>query len=284
MTNSADFEQYRGSLLAVAYRLLGSAAEAEDAVQDTWLRWRSADEASIREPRAWLCRVLSRICIDRLTSARARREVYPGTWLPEPVLTTSPVDAESISLGFLVLLERLSPLERAVFVLRRAFDYTHVEIAETVGISEAASRQSLHRAKLRLADGIPRFSADRAAHSRLLEAFARVLASGEVSSIAALLAEDATLFADGGGKVPGAALRPICGREPIARFLVGLRRKTDLGEDFILKVAEVNGWPSLIGQRKTGTLFVMMIETNDVNITSIHNVVNPDKLGLSRVN
>jgi RNA polymerase sigma-70 factor (ECF subfamily) len=143
-----DFERHRPHLRGIAYRMLGSAAEAHDAVQDAWVRYRTADTAAIVDPRAWLSATTVRICIDRLTSARARRETYPGTWLPEPVLTTTPLDLESIQLGFLVLLERLDPRERVVFLLHRVFDYSHAEIGEILNISEALSRQALHRSVL----------------------------------------------------------------------------------------------------------------------------------------
>ena len=142
-----EFERHRPFLMGIAYRMLASSAEAEDAVQDTWLRWQSGDTRSIADARAWLSTTIVRICIDRLKSARARRETYPGTWLPEPVLTTTPLDLESIRFGFLVLLERLDPRERPVFLLHQVFDYSHAEIGEMLELSEAASRQALHRAK-----------------------------------------------------------------------------------------------------------------------------------------
>jgi RNA polymerase sigma-70 factor, ECF subfamily len=278
-----SFEAHRARLMAVAYRMLGSAAEAEDAVQDTWLRWQGVDGDSVRDPAAWLCKAISRICIDRLTSARARRETYPGSWLPEPVSTTTPVDIESISLGFLVLLERLTPLERAVFVLHRVFDYSHSETGDALGISEAASRQALHRASTHIAAGKPRFDSTRAAHERLLNAFADALAQGDVATIASVLAEDATLYGDAGGKVRGAIERPIVGRDRVSRFFAGILAKTTLAPDLVVTVEDVNGWPALVGRTGAGVSFVLSIETDGTHIITVQNVVNPDKLTLRHV-
>src|ERR1044071_1884763 len=161
MATLQTFQDLRLRLMAIAYRMLGSFAEAEDALQDAWLRWQEADEAGIRDPAAWLVTTMSRLCIDRLPSARARRESYPGEWLPEPVITSEPIDAESISLGFLVVLERLNPTERAVFVLHKVFDYSHREVGEILGMTEATVRQTFHRAQAHVAEHRPRFHASR---------------------------------------------------------------------------------------------------------------------------
>lgn len=269
--------------MAIAYRMLGSSAEAEDAVQDTWLRWLSADRSDVGDARAWLSTTVARICIDRLKSARARRETYPGTWLPEPVSTTVPLDLESISHGLLVLLERLNPIERAVFVLHCAFDYTHAEIGEIVGINETASRQALHRAKAHVSAGRLRFASTRAAHERHLHAFVAALTRGDVDSIEEVLAEDAILYGDGGGKVRGAIMRPVEGRARVARFFAGLLAKTPLADDLVARVEDVNGWPALVGRRDAGVSFVITIETDGTGITTIRNVVNPDKLVLRAI-
>jgi RNA polymerase sigma-70 factor, ECF subfamily len=276
------FEAVRGRLMAIAYRMLGSSAEAEDAVQDTWLRWQAADRSAIRDPGAWLSTTLSRLCIDRLTSARARREVYPGTWLPEPVKTTAPIDVESIAIGFLVMLERLTPVERAVFVLHRAFDFSHAEIAATLAISEDTSRQALHRAAARIAGGKPRFGADPANHRRLLVAFLGALATGDVESIRAVLADDATLYGDGGGRVRGAILRPVHGADRIARFFAGLVAKTELGP-LVPAIEDINGALAIVGRDQDGVRFVITIETDDAHIVVIRNIVNPEKLALRHV-
>lgn len=283
MTNDV-FETHRPTLMAIAYRMLGSASEAEDAVQDTWLRWQASDRSDVRDPRAWLSTALTRLCIDRLTSARARREVYPGTWLPEPVLTPTPMDVESISMGLLVVLERLNPIERAVFVLSRVFDFTHAEIAETLSITEEASRQSLHRARGHVAADKPRFKSSATAHERVLKAFLVALSSGEVAPIAALLTEDAVLYGDGGGKVRGAILRPVKGRNRVARFFAGLMGKTPDLHELRTRLEVVNGWPALVGSDPKGVRFVLTIETDGTHIAVIRNVVNPDKMVLRQVN
>lgn len=270
-------------MLAVAYRMLGSASEAEDAVQDAWLRWQAADRADVRDPGAWLATTVARLCLDRLTSARARREVYPGTWLPEPVRTTAPVDVESIAIGFLVLLERLNPVERAVFVLHRAFDFSHAEIAASLGITDDASRQALHRATAHVTAGKPRFDTDRATHERLLGAFLGALSTGEVERIRALLAADATLYGDGGGKVQGAILRPVHGADRIARFFAGLVAKTPDLAEIAVTIEEVNGGPAIVGRDHTGVRLVLTIETDGTAITVIRNIVNPDKLALPQL-
>lgn len=274
------FEKHRRYLRAIAYRMLGSSADAEDAIQDAWIRWQSADHQAVVNARAWLSKTLVRICIDRLTSARARREVYPGTWLPEPVLTQAPVDLDSIEVGFLVLLECLNPIERAVFLLKQVFEYSHAEVAEILGISEVASRQLLHRAKKRVAAGKPRFEVDRDTHRRLLEGFLNAVSSGKVESIASLLTEDATLYGDGGGKVRGAILRPVVGRDRVARFFAGLLAKTPLPPGLSVEVTDVNGWPAAVGRAPSGIHFVTTIETDGVSISTICNIVNPDKLCL----
>lgn len=274
------FEDLRPKLVAIAYRMLGSAGDAEDAVQDTWLRWQSADRDVIRDPGAWLSTTLGRICIDRLTSARARREVYPGTWLPEPVRTTTPLDVESIAIGFLVLLERLNPIERAVFVLQRAFDFSHGEIASALSISEEASRQALHRATTHLAAQRPRFPANRSEHERLLGAFLGALTTGDVGQIRSLLATDAVLYGDGGGKVRGAILRPIEGADRVARFFAGLVAKTPDLHELTAAIEEVNGEPAIVGRDRERVRVVLMIETNGSQITVVRNIVNPDKLAL----
>jgi RNA polymerase sigma-70 factor (ECF subfamily) len=273
------FEELRRYLSAIAYRMLGASKDAEDAVQDTWLRWQAVDASTIVDARAWLSRVIVRICIDRLTSARARRETYPGTWLPEPVATTTPIDLASIELGFLTLLERLDPIERAVFLLHQVFDYSHAEIAQILDLDDVLSRQVLHRAKKHLSSGRPRFEANRDAHGRLLHAFMAALSRGDVESIASVLREDAVLYGDGGGKVRGAILRPVIGRERVARFFAGLVAKMAL-PDFVVEISDVNGWPALIGRIDGQTRFVLTIETDGAAIAAIRNVVNPEKLHL----
>lgn len=280
---SDEFERHRTILMGIAYRMLGSSAEAEDAVQDAWLRYRSADTAAIVNARAWLSTVIARICIDRLTSARAQRETYPGPWLPEPVLTTTPLDLESIQLGFLVLLERLDPKERAVFLLHQVFDHSHAEIAAMLDISEAASRQSLHRAKEHVAANKPRFQADRETHQRLLSAFMAAVSKGDVAAISSVMAEDVVLVGDHGEKRPGAILRSIVGPERVARFFASQIARSPSPPDFAVEVTDVNGWPALVGRRGGAVTFVINIETDGEKIVTIRSVLNPLKLHLPHV-
>jgi RNA polymerase sigma-70 factor, ECF subfamily len=281
------FNTDRPLLFSIAYRMLGSASDAEDILQDAWLRYRSADEATIRSPRAFATTIVTRLCLDRLKSARTAREKYVGPWLPEPVLT-SEVErpdsvlqrAESVTLAFLVLLETLSPEERAVFLLKDIFEYGHSEIAEMLGITIDNSRQLLHRAKARLAEGRPRLTGSPGARRAVAERFARAFASGDASALTELLASDVGMWSDGGGKV-SAARRPLVGRDEVLNFLVGVQRTAQnagLTEDATLAIEDVNSEPALVlrvGQRLE-SVFVLSIE--DETISAIRVVRNPDKL------
>jgi RNA polymerase sigma-70 factor (ECF subfamily) len=278
-----EFERHRPLLMGIAYRMLGSSAEAEDAVQDAWLRWQSADTGAIGDPRAWLSTTIARICIDKLKSAQARRETYPGTWLPEPVLTTTPLDIESIQVGFLVLLERLDPKERAVFLLHQVFDYSHAEIGEILDISEVASRQALHRAKEHVAANRPRFEVNRETHARLLSAFVAAVSKGDVDALSSVIAEDVVLYGDHGERVRGAILRPIVGRERVARFFASQALKLPATPDLDVDITDVNGWPALVGRRAGAVTFVINIETDGAKIVTIRSVLNPKKLLLPHV-
>jgi RNA polymerase sigma-70 factor (ECF subfamily) len=278
-----EFERHRPLLMGIAYRMLGSSAEAEDAVQDAWLRLGSADTAAIVDARAWLSTTIVRLCIDRLKSARARRETYPGTWLPEPVLTTTPLDADSIAFGFLVLLERLDPRERAVFLLHKAFDYSHAEIAEILDISEAASRQILHRASERVARGRPRFPAGRSAHQRLLSAFMAAASQGDIGAISCVLAEDVVLYGDNAGKPGAVARRPLVGREKVARFFAARIAKLPPSPALDVEVADVNGWPAIVARSGGAVTFVITIETEGEHIAVIRSILAPQKLALRHV-
>lgn len=284
LKNVTEFERHRPFLMGVAYRMLSSAAEAEDAVQDTWLRWQSADTSAIVDTRAWLSTALVRLSLDRLTSARARRETYPGTWLPEPVLTAQPFDLESIQFGVLLLLERLEPKERAVFVLHRVFDFSHAEIGEMLELTEDHSRQLLHRAKLHVAANQPRFNVTREAHERLLAAFMKAVAQGDLAAITQVVAEDVVLIGDHAEGKRGAILRPIVGRDAVARFFAAqaARMPTDHGLD--IAILDVNGWPALVGRQGGVVNFVMHLETNGESIIAINSVLNPAKLQLPTVN
>ncbi|HWA78165.1 MAG TPA: RNA polymerase sigma factor SigJ [Polyangiaceae bacterium] len=279
-----DFESHRAMLMGIAYRMLASSAEAEDAVQDAWLRWRSADTAAVLDARAWLSTTLVRLCLDRLKSARARRESYAGTWLPEPVLTTTPLDLESIQFGFLVLVERLDPKERAVFLLHQVFDYSHAEIGEILDISEVASRQALHRAKKHVAESKPRFEVSRESHRRLLSAFLAAVSQGDVEAISSVMAEEVVLYGDHGERVRGQVLRPIVGSAKVARFFAAQVAKTPSTHEIEVEITDVNGWPAIVGRSGGAVTFVINVETDGEKITTIRSVLDPRKLVLREVN
>jgi RNA polymerase sigma-70 factor (ECF subfamily) len=282
MGTSATFEALRPHLMGVAYRMLGSAADAEDAVQDAWLRWVDVDEAAVVAPKAWLSTTLGRLCLDRLTSAYARRQTYVGPWLPEPVVTEEPIDVESISLGFLLLLERLTPLERVAFVLHQVFEHSHSEIAAVLGSTDAAVRQAFHRAKEHLAKSRPRFAVSAESHERLLRAFLAAVTAGDVAQVQSLLVADAVVTADGAGKVRGAARKPVHGANSIARLFVGFVGKL-VPADRRFEVCRINGWPALVCTNAGRIELVMSIETDGHQIFAIRNVLNPDKLRLPRI-
>lgn len=273
---TARFEAQRPLAFSIAYRMLGSAAEAEDIVQEAWLRWRESDPGALESDRAWLTTVVTRLCLDHLKSARVRRETYPGPWLPEPLVGDErvPPDSASISMAFMLLLESLSPLERAVFLLQQVFDYSHAEIAAIIGTSEVASRQALSRAKRQLKAKRPRFASSRQSHERLLTAFLRAAGLGDLKALTALFAEDVTAISDGGGNVKS-ALRPIVGRDAVARgILGGARRLADARFEYV----DVNGWPGALIWAGDQLVAIVSIECDDHQIHAIHSVVNPAKL------
>ncbi|AWW38508.1 RNA polymerase sigma 70 [Streptomyces sp. AS58] len=289
--NDVDrFEASRPRLEAIAYRLLGSASEAEDAVQETFLRWQAADIGHIRVPEAWLTKVLTNLCLNQLASARARRETYVGRWLPEPLLAGDPMlgpadtaeQRESVSYAVLVLLERLSPDERAVYVLREAFDYPHREIAGILDISEAASQQILHRARKHVADGRARSEIDEAAARRVVAEFLTAATSGRTEPLVRLLTEDVVSVGDGGGKVPARA-KAFEGALAVAKFLRGLfvpaKAKRDLvGGSPALYATTANGGPALVAVVDGRVVGVMCLEITAEGIAAFRNQVNPDKL------
>jgi RNA polymerase sigma-70 factor (ECF subfamily) len=270
-----DFLRHRPRLFAIAYRMLGSAAEAEDILQEAWLRWQVASH--VESPAAWLTTVVTRLCLDQLKSARTRRETYVGPWLPEPIATGGEeVDPETVSIAFLRVLERLSPVERAVYLLHAVFDASHAEVATWLDKDEVAVRQVFHRAKARVTAERPRFAPSKEAHARLLGTFVQACAVGDVGALRALLAEDAIAWSDGGGKVR-AALKPLVGSDAVARFFVGVSRKA--GADGLqIDWIELNGWPAMIGRRDGAAVNVLGIETDGKHIYSVHVVSNPDKL------
>jgi RNA polymerase sigma-70 factor, ECF subfamily len=281
-----SFETYRTYLFAIAYRMLGSAMDAEDMVQETYLRYRRIPPETIQSLKAFLTTIISRLCMDQLQLARRKRELYIGPWLPEPILTTTSdkgVDPqervetqESISLAFLLLLEQLQPFERAVFLLREVFEYEFAEIASILGKSEAACRRSFSRAKQHLRQHRPRFPSSPQAHRQLLNSYMQAVQTGEMGALEQMLAEDVTLWADAGGQIKQAALRPISGRDAVARFSMGTRRF--LPQDFQVEIAEVNGQPATIFRQDGKAFLVLAIEIDARRIQTVRLMANPEKL------
>ena len=283
MSRAEEFERLRPLLFSIAYRILGSVAEAEDAVQETWLRYQ-ASPAQPASAKAFLCAAVTRISIDILRSARVRREEYVGQWLPEPLLTDPYQDpersaqlADSVSMAALLLLERLSPLERAVFVLREVFGFGFPEIAAAVGRSEAACRQLAVRARRHMDAGRPRFEADRREREKLAARFFGALREGDVDGLRELLAADVQLVGDGGGKAPALA-RSITGAEKVARVLASIFPWL-VRIEVTLEPREVNGQPGAIFRDRDGkVLNAIVLDVLDGQIQTIRSVQNPDKL------
>jgi RNA polymerase sigma-70 factor, ECF subfamily len=281
-----SFETYRPYLFAIAYRMLGSAMDAEDMVQETYLRSQSTEPATIRSLKALLTTIISRLCLDQLQLARRKREVYVGPWLPEPILTTTtpasedPAERvereESISLAFLALLEQLQPFERAVFLLHEVFEYEFAEIATMLDKSEAACRRSFSRAKLHLRAHQPRFPASSQTHRQLLTSYFQAVQMGEMNTLTDLLAEEVTLWADAGGKLKQAPLRPIVGRDAVARFSLGTKRFWP--ENARIELEDVNGQAALIIRAGGQVFSVLSIEVEAEHIQTIRIMANPDKL------
>ncbi|WP_336317724.1 RNA polymerase sigma factor SigJ [Streptomyces lavendofoliae] len=285
------FEVARPRLEAIAYRLLGSASEAEDAVQDTFLRWQAADVQCIEVPEAWLTKVLTNLCLNQLTSARARRETYVGQWLPEPLLDGDPMlgpadtaeQRESVSYAVLTLMERLTPAERAVYVLREAFDYPYREIAEILDITESAGQQIFHRAKKHIAAGKARTEIDEAAARRVVEEFLAAATTGKTEPLVRLLTADAVSVGDGGGKVP-ARTKAFEGAVAVAKFIRGLfkpapSKRALVGGSPAIHLATANGGPAVVAVVDGRVVGVMCAEVTAEGIAAFRNQVNPDKLG-----
>ncbi|MED7922635.1 RNA polymerase sigma-70 factor [Nonomuraea sp. LP-02] len=284
------FESFRGRLEAIAYRLLGSAGDAEDAVQDTYLRWHAADRERIETPEAWLTKVLTNLCLNQLTSARARRETYVGQWLPEPVLDgdrmLGPADTfeqrESVSMAMLTLMERLTPNERVVYVLREAFGYAHREIAEILDLTESNCQQIYRRARQHLAVERSRTEIDVVAARKIVEEFLAAALSGDTEPLIRLLADDAVSVADGGGKVV-ARRTPVIGAMDIAQYLRGMFRRSDskralVGGDPVFYAVVVNGGPAVLVEVGEQIVGVICLDATPDGLASIHIQVNPDKL------
>jgi RNA polymerase sigma-70 factor (ECF subfamily) len=283
MTASEPFLEHRSLLFAIAYRMLGSVADAEDAVQETYLRWCRATEHGevIRSPKAWLTTTISRICLDQLGSARLKREQYIGPWLPEPLAGVTPdvaetvADFDSLSLAFLVLLESLSPKERAVFLLHDVFGYDFASIGDIVGENDAYCRQLAKRARTHMAERRPRFTADRAQRERLTTDFLRAVSEGDMLALIETLTDDVTVYSDGGGKV-NAARKPVIGRDKVALFLTNLVRLAPEGTSF--RIEPINGQPGIVTLIDGAVRNVVTFDFADSAIRTIYIVVNPDKL------
>jgi RNA polymerase sigma-70 factor (TIGR02957 family) len=272
----------RPRLQSIAYRMLGSAADAEEVVQDTWLRWNEASRDAFDSPDAWLVTVATRLSIDRLRAAKVQREHYIGTWLPEPVLTDSSPSpeqtlerADEISLAFLLLLERLAPETRAAFLLREVFDADYPELAKIVGKSEAACRQMVHRAKLQLREEQPRFTVSPDAHLRLLTRFADALNQCDFESMKSMLADDVELIGDGGGKVPSFG-KTLVGGQRVAQLYYAVKLRA--GEALRIELAEINGQWGMLRFVDDVIESVQWFETDGDRIVRIHSQRNPDKL------
>jgi RNA polymerase sigma-70 factor (ECF subfamily) len=271
------FESHRSFLAGLAYRMLGSVAEAEDVVQDAYLRWAQSDASGIAHPRAYLARVVTRLCLDRMKSAASRREQYVGTWLPEPIVA-APAEpmADDLSIALLVTLERLSPLERATFLLHDVFDMDFDEIAHALGRTKEACRQLAKRAREHVRDERPRFAPTDEGREKLFAAFEAVMTSGDLAAFTQLLADDAVLYADGGGKRP-ASLTPIHGRENILQLFARVVAERGYFERDQLERASINGMPGFIMRTGDG-IQTTAFETDGDRIVALYTVRNPDKL------
>jgi RNA polymerase sigma-70 factor (TIGR02957 family) len=276
------FDSHRRRLQGIAYRMLGSVAEAEEVVQDAWLRWHEADKASFDSAEAWLVTVVTRLSIDRLRAAKVQREHYIGAWMPEPTLTESPDTpeeslerADNISVAFLAVLERLAPEARAAFLMREVFDADYDEVALTLGKSEVACRQLVHRAKAQVQDARPRYQVSRETHQRLLRAFADAAARGSMQDLKALMTEDVELIGDGGGKVQSFS-KVLTGNQRLAQLYYSLWRR--MGPVVRMELVEINGEPGLLrfidGELESAQTF----EIEDDRIARIRVQRNPDKL------
>ena len=277
------FSQHRALLYSIAYRMLGSATEAEDIIQETFIRWQQSANQDVHSPRAFLVTILSRLCIQHLESARVKREEYVGQWLPEPVLTGAQSDPswmpqmqQSLSMAFLLLLEQLTPAERAAFLLYEVFDYDCGEIAEILGKNEDNCRQLVRRARQHVTSGRPRFSVTREEHKRLLDEFLAATSSGNLQKLIALLADEVVLYSDGGGR-QRAALNPIYGRDHVSRFLLGAGKKTQAG--ITARIEDANGQATILYSPPSGGVgCAISVQVSGGLTRNIYIVTNPDKL------
>jgi RNA polymerase sigma-70 factor (ECF subfamily) len=277
------FNQYRGLLFSIAYRMVGSVTDAEDLLQESFIRWQQAADSEIRSPKAFLITIVSRLCINHLQSARVQREEYVGEWLPEPLATDPASDPlgvlradESISMAFLVMLERLTPVERAVFLLREIFEYKYADIAAALGLEAANCRQILRRAQQHVRAVRPRFATSPREHDELLERFREATQSGDMERLLALLAEDVVLHSDGGGK--GTAVpNPVRGPDRIARGIVGGLEKL-VPRNRVQRIVQINGRSAVVSYLDGKPHSVLNLEVSDGRIQAIYIVTNPEKL------
>jgi len=279
----SDPEKHRRLLFHIAYRMLGRVADAEDMVQETMLRWHRADTSEIREPQAWLTTTITRLCIDQLRLARRQREEYVGVWLPEPLLEDLPGDpsddtalADSLGIAFMLMLEELAPVERAVFLLREAFGHDYEAIAAIVGKSAASCRQIVSRAKARFNKAPDHAPTATEEAERLVREFVQATQTGELAELLALLTDDAVLYSDGGGKVR-AALLPILGPDRIARMFIGLRR-FHTGSPPPARFVRINGSPGVLTRGGDGNLSAMTFALEGGRVKAVYIVRNPEKL------
>lgn len=278
------FNEHRRLLFSLAYRMTGSVADAEDIVQETFLRWQAVGQEEIKAPRAYLSTIVTNLCINHLQSARIKREEYIGPWLPEPLITDENQDpmrniqmADSLSMAFMILLESLTPTERACFLLREVFDYEYEEIAHMIGKTESNCRQMVSRARLHIRERRPRFDVSKEAQSRLTNQFIKACASGDLKGLMSLLAEDVSLFSDGGGQAT-AARKPIYGADHVGRFLAGLVKRVDPSHHLTARPTEVNGQPGFITYLDGRLQNVFALDIADNRIRAVYIVVNPSKL------
>ena len=277
------FSRHRRRLLSIAYRMLGSAVDAEDIVQEAYIRWQQASQAEIVSPEAFLVTIVSRLCLNHLDSARVKREEYFGQWLPEPVATGQGDDPysisqmdESLSTAFLLLLERLTPVERAIFLLREVFDYEYDEVAKMLELTQANCRQILRRARQQLKDGRPRFNASPRQREELFQQFLQASSQGDMNGLLALISKDIVLYTDGGGKAR-AVPNPIFGAENVIRFLQRARKKL-LPQGLVSRRVEINGEPGSVTYLDGQPFSVFTVQVQDGKIRSVFIVSNPDKL------
>ena len=275
-----DFEEQRPTLQRLAYRMLGSLTDADDVLQEAYLRWSRDERGNVEHPRAYLSALVTRLCIDRRRTIDARKETYIGPWLPEPIVEKAAPEAqleaaEAVSLALLVVLESLSPTERAAYLLRQVFDYEYAEIARILGQSEANCRQLVSRAEKRIAERRPRFESTPEETSQITEAFLHSCVTGDLAGLTQLLATDAIMYSDGGGKVL-AARAPVYGADRVARFFIGLMKKAPPGLEF--RRVSVNGGPGLMVVHAGEILHVLTLDIFDGKIAHCYIIRNPDKL------